>query len=645
VVTRAIRSLWLPLLLLAAGIAALFAPPLPAPSERTHETLDEDTLPRSFPPLATADTPRSIEELRRQIAEVLERSRAAGVGIALVGRDGPIWIGGVGLADVATKTPVDANTVFRVASITKNVVGLGVMRLVEQGRLALDRPLRDTLPDVRIDNAWNDVAPVTLGQVLEHTAGLDDMRPNEVFTADDAMSPDTALTLNPRSRIIRWQPGTRMSYSNVGYTLAGRAIEVATGRSFDDWLRAEVLRPLGMRDADFRRTATLAAHLATSYDGLGRVAAYNPIAHRPAGALLASATDMAQLVRFWIRRGEGFAPIVSPAGLARIERTGSLPYPHLDAEYGLGNYGDVAHPVFGRGHDGGLPGFVSCLRYFPELGVGYVMLLNASSRDAYVGIRRLLFAYLVRDRALTIIPTTSSPPAPSQFFQFASPRHALFGFIERTLLGWRVTSTDDDARVRLATLLGQPIDLVPANAHAYRRPTDSGSSVLFTTTPTGTPVMLSAFGGYAEAAEWRPARLRLVALIVALGLMRLAPIFAAASFIIALVRRRPMPARSLVLWPAVANFAFTAMPIVYVEAATRQVLGEVHPLTLAICATTLLFALAGTAGMLSAVRWSVRADRPPLSIRLLPTITCLAAFGVAVWLAANGIIGLRTWAW
>ena len=137
-------------------------------------------------------------------------------------------------------------------------------------------------------------------------------------------------------------------------------------------------------------------------------------------------------MQFWLRRGEGFPHIVSPKGLERIERNGTMPYEHMDIEYGLGNYGDVAHPVKGRGHDGGLPGFLSCLRYFPELGTGYVMLLNSTaSRAAYVEIRRLLFAYLTRDRTL---PLPDEPPVaapkPDGFYQFASPRHALFGFLE-----------------------------------------------------------------------------------------------------------------------------------------------------------------------------------------------------------------------
>src|SRR5262249_26884957 len=156
---------------------------------------------------------------------------------------------------------------FRVGSLSKSVVALGVMRLVDQGKLDLDRPLREILPDAGIDNPWEAVAPGTLAQGMEHTAGLDGVRFNEVFTDDGGLAGRDTRPVNRRSRGGRWQPGTRHAYSNAGYTLGGRAIEVASGEPFDVYLRREILQPLGIRDADFRRTDALARRLATGYEG------------------------------------------------------------------------------------------------------------------------------------------------------------------------------------------------------------------------------------------------------------------------------------------------------------------------------------------------------------------------------------------
>ena len=197
-------------------------------SDRSSLDLEDD-----HPPVGGAVAVRepvwTLDELRRRIADVMAKEHIPGLAIALVDEDGPIWVGGLGARDRETGAPVDADTVFRVGSLSKSIVALAVMRLVDQGKLDLDRPLREILPDVEIDNPWEAESPVTLAQCLEHTAGLDDVRFNEIFTDDEQLPVADTLALNPRSRIIRWRPGTRHAYSNVGYTLAARAIEVVTG--------------------------------------------------------------------------------------------------------------------------------------------------------------------------------------------------------------------------------------------------------------------------------------------------------------------------------------------------------------------------------------------------------------------------------
>src|SRR5262249_2056948 len=149
--------------------------------------IDND-IPHASDTLIAADAPKTIAELRRRIEAVLERDHLPGVAIGLVGRDGPIWIAGIGVRDRETRAPMQGNTVFRVGSLSKTFIALGVMRLADQGKLDVDRPLRELVPDAGIVNPWEDVAPVTLAQCLEHTAGFDDIRFNEIFTNDERLS-------------------------------------------------------------------------------------------------------------------------------------------------------------------------------------------------------------------------------------------------------------------------------------------------------------------------------------------------------------------------------------------------------------------------------------------------------------------------
>jgi CubicO group peptidase (beta-lactamase class C family) len=631
----------LPRAILALALFAAAAWVEWAPRERIELPSAATDIPDAALPAVAA--PDSIEDLQRQIAAVLERDHIPGAAIALVGRDGPIWIGGVGERDLSTHAPVDGDTVFRVGSLSKSVIALGVMRLVDQGKLDVDRPLREILPDV-IDNPWEATAPVTLAQCLEHTAGLDDVRFNEIFTTDERLSVRDTLALNPRSRHIRWQPGTRHSYSNVGYTLAARAIEVASGEPFDQYIHREILEPMGITDADFARTAILAPRLATGYTQDDRPAPFQVFAHRPSGALLSSARDLGKLVHFWIVRGEGYPPIVSAAGLARIERSGTLPYPHLANDYGLANYGDVRHPVFGRGHDGGMPGFHASFRYFPSLGVGYVMLINSNyTFQGYFELRSLLFAYLTHGRTFAAPPaaTASSRPG-ADYFALANPGNEVLGFIERISFGWRVAEIGDG--VRVAERGGETIDVIPTDDGGYREPHHCGSSLQFATNADGKPIILPGFG-YGEAASFWPWMLRFAAASLAMLLLHIAPLWAGVTLALGAIYRQRVLPYSLVIPPAIAGLCCSTLPIVAGLSFERGVIGIVHPLTIAICAVTILFALVSIGTLVLSIVWMRRADRPPLWMLLFPTACGVAFTGLTLWVAANGWIGLRTWAW
>jgi len=594
------------------------------------------------PAVAADEAPRTIEELRRRIAGVLDQERLPGVAIALVRREGVEWVGGVGVRDRATGAPIAAETAFRVGSLAKSVVVLGVMRLVDQGKLDLDRPLREILPGA-VDNPWEAESPVTLAQLLEHTSGIDEVRFNEVFTDDERLATADALALNPRSRRVRWRPGTRHAYSNIGSTLAARAIEVVTGEPFDVYLNREILAPLGITRAAYHRTDDLSARLATGYLLDGSAARFQIFAHRPGGALLCSAEDLAKLVQFYLARGDGFPPIISKAAFARIERNGTMPYGRLDSDYGLANYGDVSMPLLGRGHDGGMPGFHASIRYFPALGAGYVMLLNANyMRRGYKELRKLLFGYLARGRTVAA-PAADAPDLPGAgYFAFASPSADAFGFIDRALMGWTVSRTD--AGLRVEELQGHVFELVPATDGAYRETHESGSSVRFATAEDGTPIMLTGFS-YAEAESSVLAHLRYLGLGLAMLLLRLAPVWCVAVLLFSAMQRRRVLPTSLLVWPAIAGLCCGLYPLALESAFFRGVIGIVHPLTIAVCALTIGFALASAALLYSAIRWSRRADRPPLHWRAFPIICALAFSAMALWLGAHGWIGLRTWAW
>lgn len=642
---RARRATLLASLLVFAGLAvSVEAEPA---AHHAARPLDEAALAEVAPSEPAA--PASIEQLRARIAGVLEREGVPGVGLALVDRQGIVWAGGVGTLDRETGRPVDADTQFRVASITKSLVALGVMRLVEQGRLDLDQPLSTLMPEVAASNAWDRSSPITLAHALEHTTGFDEMRFNEYF-GPEGMTPRDALARNPRSRVARWRPGSRMSYANPGYTIAGHAIERATGEAWDNYLEREVLRPLGMPSARFRRTPEFADRLATGHVDRERAATFAPIVHAPAGSLLASPRELAALVQFMLVRDN--PAILGPAAIDRLERTTTLPFAPTDTNYGLGNYGDVAHRARARGHDGGIDGFLSCYRYFPELGLGYVMLLNGShSVRAYAEIRGLLFAHLARGRVLpeppAAAPDREAIAAATGHYDFANPRVEFTGFLERLLVNIDLRPDPDGLALDLQ-IGGHAVPLVPTGADGYRQAHESGTSVRVARDREGRPIV-SAGWAYFEAGSRAWAQARVLALQAALATIQLAPLWALGWALLAgigrLRGRRLIPGElALHVWPAVAALLCLAIPALLLTVVTRGAAATANPLSVALCLCTLAFAAASAAAIAEAVRaGTLRAL--PLRTRLVPSAAALACFGMTLWLLVHGIIGVRTWAW
>src|SRR5215208_3692648 len=111
-------------------------------------------------------------ELKATIAQVLDRWPCAGMAVAVITEGGLTWFHGHGLADVAAKTPITEDTVFRIGSLTKTFTGVGVMQLSEQGLVDLDAPANDYLRTFRLVPAKPNLSAVTVRHLLTHTAGV-----------------------------------------------------------------------------------------------------------------------------------------------------------------------------------------------------------------------------------------------------------------------------------------------------------------------------------------------------------------------------------------------------------------------------------------------------------------------------------------
>ena len=241
---------------------------------------------------------------------------------------------GFGVTSVEQPLPVDEDTLFPVASITKTVVATAVMRLVERGLLSLDAPVRRCVPELRLrDPSSSD--QLTLTHLLTHTGGFqgtvrDGAHGIRCGPGDDALTRFVALLAHLPQHAT---PGRMWAYNNAGFSLAGRIIEVVTGQTFGAACHALVLEPLGMRRAFFASGSASGAPSAPGAAVGHRVKAGRaelargwtlPRMLHPAGGLVCSARDLLRYARFHLGDGSvtdhaggtGSQRLLSPESLA-----------------------------------------------------------------------------------------------------------------------------------------------------------------------------------------------------------------------------------------------------------------------------------------------------------------------------------------
>ncbi len=347
------------------------------------------------------------------------------------------------------------------------------MKLVNEGKLHLEDTVRSLLPQLWFENPWEATDPVRLVDLLEHTTGWDDIHFREYAKDAPDMGLVEALDYDHHSRVSRWRPGTRWSYCNAGPAVAALIVEKISGQRFEDYVQQHFFGPIGMRGATFMPAP--AARSATLYHGDGVTPfAYSHILFRPAGALNASAEDMAAYLAFYLQRGQvNGAALMAPESIARIETpTRSLGARQgLQFGYGLYNYGMVDDGLVYHGHDGAIDGALSTFAYMPEQGVGYFFSINAGSGQAFDAIRRLLRGFV--GAGIRKPPPPAPLPLPADAASFAgwyepvSPREEQMHFIERLMGLFHFDVVSD--KVVLTTVTGQQMALVGAGGHTLRQ--------------------------------------------------------------------------------------------------------------------------------------------------------------------------------
>jgi len=349
----------------------------------------------------SAPKPKNLEELKQSVAEVIKRYNVPAVAIAMVDKNGPVWVGALGKSNLENNTNADENTLFRLASTSKMFVSLSVLKLVEENRLRLTDRLSDLAPELAFENQWETTNPIQLVHLLEHTTGWDEWHYPEFAHNDPTpLTLRQGLDFHPHSRSSRWVPGTRYAYNNSGPSVAAYIVEKITGHKFEDYVEQNFFKPIGMHSTTFFISDDFIKRGATGYDNDNIPLDYMHLLMRPTGAINSSALDMANFLRFYLARGSvNDQQILFESSIERMEQVKSTVAATAGQQtgYGLNNYSSAHGSWVYREHNGGMQGGLSEFAYLPQANLGHAILINTKNVSAFQKISNLIRDYETRE--------------------------------------------------------------------------------------------------------------------------------------------------------------------------------------------------------------------------------------------------------
>jgi CubicO group peptidase (beta-lactamase class C family) len=352
-----------------------------------------------------AGYPLNTEALEALLQEKIHTEGVPGLSVVVVKGDQVAWKRGFGFADLATSTPATPQTSCLWFSMTKIVTATAVVRLAEEGKLDLDAPADEYYPGFKV---VSQPAPVSVRHLLSHSSGLANPIPIRwVYPAAGPVPDRRAFVegLLGKNRKLRFVPGERASYSNLGYLVLGEVISEVSGTSYEEYVRDEILLPLGMNRTGFTYQEPAGDESATGYQPLwrpltplfraalpggvvgprqGRYVAFNPFYVKgPAyGGLVGGVDEAVRLALLHLNGGRvGDKRLLSPESVAEMQR---ITPRGGKRDFGLGWFRSheaaERRPAFVE-HLGGGAGFWNVMRIYPEESLGVVIMGNTTSYD------------------------------------------------------------------------------------------------------------------------------------------------------------------------------------------------------------------------------------------------------------------------
>jgi len=347
--------------------------------------------------------PRDFSDLEAFVLEKMRKTKIPGLSIGIVESDKVIYARGFGFSDLASGMQTTPRTLYGIGSVTKSFTALGIMQLVEEGKIRLDDSVEKFLP-LKLESLG---VPVTIHHLLTHSSGIPDLAYAEAFLSGVLGYGDAWLPVSTAEDVIAFmhdandwavsKPGERFFYLNEGYVLLGQIISKLSGLTYEEYVQQRILRPLRMDrtfflKADVERESDRATPYITDKEGKHLPSVF-PYGISSDGGLISNVVDLSNYLKMCFNQGEfegqnlvdrqTFEKIVTSHILEPSETFGK------DA-YGYG--WEIIPNFYGYkliNHSGSVMVHTAHIAYLPERRIGVSVLANSSGLESSIGLYAL----------------------------------------------------------------------------------------------------------------------------------------------------------------------------------------------------------------------------------------------------------------
>lgn len=361
-----------------------------------------------------SDNQLAINDLTTNLDSIQKNGQINGFAVAMVNQNGVLYEKGFGVADRETKEPYTENTLQHIASVSKTLIGIALLKAKELGKLNLDDSIQDYLPFDVINPNYPDV-PITIRHLATHTSGINDtdeqymdrawvIKENQDLTnicTDYPAQKLNASELNipmeaylkgylqtkgayyQEDNYLDFKPGERFNYSNIGATLCAFIIEKATGQPFDSFTKEHILKPLGMNSTGWSLEDVDSKLHSKLYRNDNTVLPMYSVITYPDGMLISSSSDIAKYLVELIKGYSGEGTLLSNESYKEFFREqldeDKFESRNADNPYN-GDYNPaifIGHSALGYvGHSGGDAGVGTWMYFNKENKTGRYIVIN-----------------------------------------------------------------------------------------------------------------------------------------------------------------------------------------------------------------------------------------------------------------------------